>query len=219
MKEPHDPNRTVDVPSGPADSLDAGLAAGVAAPHSGPGDRQPVPLKEAEGDLPAVPPSAVESLLFAALALPTAAERAAFLNLACAGDAELHRQVETLLQAHANAGDFLNKPVVDLLAAAPQPPHEPSPTTDHGAGGPASRDESNRTTPTAQWPSLAAPLQPRDLVEPSRRVRAYGIPCWPHSSPARIRHQHLLRREERDAAIGSWEGCRLSCEAALRASV
>jgi hypothetical protein len=28
MSEPHDANRTVDVPSAPADSLDAGLAAG-----------------------------------------------------------------------------------------------------------------------------------------------------------------------------------------------
>ena len=28
MSEPHDPNRTVEVPLGPADSLDAGLAAG-----------------------------------------------------------------------------------------------------------------------------------------------------------------------------------------------
>ena len=28
MNEPHDPNRTIDVPSAPADSLDAGLAAG-----------------------------------------------------------------------------------------------------------------------------------------------------------------------------------------------
>jgi serine/threonine-protein kinase len=51
MKEPHDPNRTVDVPSAPADSLDAGLAAGFAAPRSSLGASQrPVPLKEAEGE-------------------------------------------------------------------------------------------------------------------------------------------------------------------------
>jgi serine/threonine-protein kinase len=54
MNEPHDPNRTVDVPSStPADSLDAGLAAGfgrATPPRSSLGDMRPVLLKEAEGD-------------------------------------------------------------------------------------------------------------------------------------------------------------------------
>ena len=65
--------------------------------------------------------SAAEALLFAALEKPTAAERIAFLDSACAGDTELRRQVEKLLKAHANAGDFLNKPVGELLAAASEP--------------------------------------------------------------------------------------------------
>ena len=50
MNEPHDPNRTVDEPSAPADPLDAGLAAGFGAPRSSLGDIRPVLLKEAEGD-------------------------------------------------------------------------------------------------------------------------------------------------------------------------
>jgi serine/threonine-protein kinase len=61
MNEPHDPNRTVDVPSTPADSLDAGLAAGFGRPADGPdsvlsalrdslGPLRPLLLKEAEGD-------------------------------------------------------------------------------------------------------------------------------------------------------------------------
>jgi serine/threonine-protein kinase len=50
MNELHDPNRTVDVPSGPADSLDAGLAAGFGAPRSSLGAMRPVLLKEAEGE-------------------------------------------------------------------------------------------------------------------------------------------------------------------------
>jgi serine/threonine protein kinase/tetratricopeptide (TPR) repeat protein len=66
--------------------------------------------------------SDVEALLFAALEKPTAAERAAFLDSACAGDAELRRQVERLLQAHAEAGAFLQKPVVEQLAAVEPPP-------------------------------------------------------------------------------------------------
>src|SRR6516165_9095810 len=51
MNEAHDPNRTLDVPSAPADSLDAGLAAGFAAPRSSLGASQrPLLLKEAQGD-------------------------------------------------------------------------------------------------------------------------------------------------------------------------
>jgi serine/threonine-protein kinase len=50
MNEPHDPNRTVDVPSSLADSLDAGLAAGLGAPRSSLGNMLPPLLKEAEGE-------------------------------------------------------------------------------------------------------------------------------------------------------------------------
>jgi serine/threonine-protein kinase len=50
MNESHDPNRTVDVSSAPADSLDAGLAAGFGSPRSSLGDMRPVLLKEAEGE-------------------------------------------------------------------------------------------------------------------------------------------------------------------------
>src|SRR5438128_1533554 len=96
---------------------------------------------------------AVEALLFAALAKPTA-ERAAFLDSACAGDTELRRQVERLLQAHANAGDFLNKPVVELLAATPQPPDQSNVTTDHGA---ASSDESHPAGAAAEGGQPAVP--------------------------------------------------------------
>src|SRR5215472_5148791 len=61
MNQPHDPNRTVDSPSVPADSLDAGLAAGFGRPADGPGsvlaglrdslgDLRPVLLREAQGE-------------------------------------------------------------------------------------------------------------------------------------------------------------------------
>jgi serine/threonine-protein kinase len=54
MNEPHDPNRTIDVPSTPGDSLEAGLAAGFARPSPprsslGPSQR-PLLLKEAQGE-------------------------------------------------------------------------------------------------------------------------------------------------------------------------
>src|SRR5215468_5607296 len=51
MNEAHDLDRTVDVPSTPADSLDAGLAAGFGAPRSSlDASQRPLLLKEAEGD-------------------------------------------------------------------------------------------------------------------------------------------------------------------------
>src|SRR5260370_30407451 len=63
--------------------------------------------------------SAVEALFFAALEKGSAAERAAYLDSACAGDAQLRRQVEKLLEAHPRVGDFLSKPALEQFAAAP----------------------------------------------------------------------------------------------------
>jgi eukaryotic-like serine/threonine-protein kinase len=48
------------------------------------------------------------SIFCAALASPSAEERAAYLDRTCAGDGALRAQVEELLQAHAEAGDFLH---------------------------------------------------------------------------------------------------------------
>jgi hypothetical protein len=54
VTEPHDSNRTGAVPSVPADSLDAGLAAAFGRPAQGPrsnlGQMRPVLLKEADGE-------------------------------------------------------------------------------------------------------------------------------------------------------------------------
>src|SRR5580765_5246984 len=55
MNAPHDPNVTADIPSSPADSLDAGLAAGYGRPARtktffGPGHRPSLLLKEAAGE-------------------------------------------------------------------------------------------------------------------------------------------------------------------------
>ncbi len=61
--------------------------------------------------------SQLEALFFAALDAQTAAQRAAFLDSACAGDAELQRQVEKMLDAHAKLGDFLNRPMAEQLGA------------------------------------------------------------------------------------------------------
>ncbi|HVS34873.1 MAG TPA: serine/threonine-protein kinase [Gemmataceae bacterium] len=67
-----------------------------------------------------------ETLFAAALEKQNAAERSAFLDEACADDPAMRRRVEALLQAHDQAGDYLNVPAVQQVAAAKpeQPPTE-----------------------------------------------------------------------------------------------
>jgi serine/threonine protein kinase len=57
----------------------------------------------------------IDKLLEELLDLP-AAQRAEFLDRACAGDAELRQEVETLLQAEQQAGEFLKQPALDVAA-------------------------------------------------------------------------------------------------------
>src|SRR5437764_344348 len=61
--------------------------------------------------------SAAEAVFFAALAKLDPAERAAYLNEACATDADLRRQVDRLLAAHPQVGSFLQ----DDAAVHPSP--------------------------------------------------------------------------------------------------
>lgn len=49
-------------------------------------------------------------------------ERAAFLDIACAGDAMLRRRLEALLQSHAEAQGFLDVPAVEQLAVSSSAP-------------------------------------------------------------------------------------------------
>ncbi len=67
-------------------------------------------------------PSQVESVFFAAVEQKNSEERAAFLESACAGDAELRRQVQRLLNAHRELGDFLKGPAAEQLTEAPTSP-------------------------------------------------------------------------------------------------
>jgi serine/threonine protein kinase len=64
--------------------------------------------------------SLVEVVFCAALEKGTPAERAVYLDEACAGNEALRRRVEALLAGHAQAGRFLEQPVVEAegLAAA-----------------------------------------------------------------------------------------------------
>src|SRR5439155_8378617 len=58
-----------------------------------------------------------ESLFAKALQKSTPAERAAFLDEACSGDAALRQRVEALLQSHGHA-DFLKTPAIQRAAKA-----------------------------------------------------------------------------------------------------
>jgi hypothetical protein len=75
------------------------------------------------------PASAVKSIFGKALELP-AADRAAYLDQACASDAALRAEVEGLLQALDAAGPFLNRPV------APSVGDSVEHTTDHAGEQP-----------------------------------------------------------------------------------
>jgi serine/threonine protein kinase/tetratricopeptide (TPR) repeat protein len=55
-------------------------------------------------------PADVKTIFGKALELPSAADRAAYLDQACGGDAALRAEVEGLLQALEAAGPFLNRP-------------------------------------------------------------------------------------------------------------
>jgi tetratricopeptide (TPR) repeat protein len=52
-------------------------------------------------------PGDIKSIFGKAMQLPPAAERAAYLDEACGGDARLRAEVDALLQAHRDAGSFL----------------------------------------------------------------------------------------------------------------
>src|SRR5207237_900232 len=65
--------------------------------------------------------SPVEAIYFAALHKPTQAARSAYLDEACAGDAELRGRVEKLLAAQPYVERFLDQPA-NAMTGAYQPP-------------------------------------------------------------------------------------------------
>jgi eukaryotic-like serine/threonine-protein kinase len=63
-----------------------------------------------------------EDIFAEALRLTNAAERAAYLDRACGGNQTLRQEVESLLSAYAEAGNFLNQ--TRPLPAHKAPPQE-----------------------------------------------------------------------------------------------
>lgn len=62
--------------------------------------------------------ASVEVIFFAALECASDAERSAYLEEACRGDDTLRRRVETLLTAHSQVGQFLERPIVEAEGLA-----------------------------------------------------------------------------------------------------
>ena len=86
-------------------------------------------------------PSVVEDIFLAALDKGTPEQRAAYLDEACRGDAELRRRVERLLHAHPKAGSFLEQPAVQREATGaytPDPNAPLSPASQQPGGIPSS---------------------------------------------------------------------------------
>src|SRR5439155_20774428 len=65
--------------------------------------------------------SPLEAIFFAALEQGSPAERAAYLDEACAGDPDLRRRVEKMVAAQARAGSFLEQPAPVLGATVDEP--------------------------------------------------------------------------------------------------
>ena len=57
--------------------------------------------------------SPAEDIFFAALEKSEPAERAAYLDEACAGNESLRRRVEAMLTAHPQVGKFLERPIAE----------------------------------------------------------------------------------------------------------
>jgi len=74
----------------------------------------------------------IELIFDAACSRPTAAERDAYLDGACAGDATLREQVDSLLRAHDQAGSFLKPPAPQETLAAPHGALQEGPGTTIG---------------------------------------------------------------------------------------
>ncbi|HEU0009489.1 MAG TPA: serine/threonine-protein kinase [Verrucomicrobiae bacterium] len=86
----------------------------------------------------------VEAMLAAAAAIGDRKERATYLDQACAGDAGLRREVESLLAAHDEAGTFLQQPAPGAPLVAPPSGGTASESPEGAAPSPLAEKEGDR---------------------------------------------------------------------------
>jgi serine/threonine protein kinase len=70
-----------------------------------------------------------EEIFHKAIEISDQAERAEYLDNACAGDEKLRAEVEFLLKSHEQAGDFLESPVIDPDVTLDESPLTEGPET------------------------------------------------------------------------------------------
>jgi WD40 repeat protein/serine/threonine protein kinase len=66
----------------------------------------------------------LDTLFCTAVEIPSAEERAAYLDQACGSDPDLRARVEKLVEAHFRAGDFMERPAAEPIASVDAPPAE-----------------------------------------------------------------------------------------------
>src|SRR5262245_17946139 len=113
------------------------------------------------------------TIFMAALEIADPAERAAYLEQACGGDAALRHQVETLLAAHEREGEFLDVPAVEQVARAAQPPADST-----NATGSFPPDLQAAADPIPENPTQTQAERPGDdafaFLAPARKPGAVG---------------------------------------------
>jgi hypothetical protein len=112
--------------------------------------------------------SSAESIFFAALGKASPAERAAYLDEACRGDAELRRRVERLLEAHPQVSSLLKQPLAGNAAdEARASGHRAAEASDR-------RDREKRDETQAEGPGSDAAFPVLDFLTPSQKPDSLG---------------------------------------------
>jgi WD40 repeat protein/serine/threonine protein kinase len=124
-----------------------------------------------------------ETIFATALDKQKPAERSAFLEEVCAGDAALRQRVESLIAAHEQAADFLERPAVEQIEAGV------SPLRSHAEAILAATEGITGTPANAHFGPTQAERSPGggdelslDFLSPSEKPGALG----------RIDHYHVL---------------------------
>src|SRR5215468_10309047 len=112
--------------------------------------------------------SSAESIFFAALEKASPAERAAYLDEACQGDADLRRRVERLLEAHPQVGSFLEQPLAGNVA------NEARASGDRAAEASDRPERENHDQTQAERPGSDAAVPVPDFLTPSQKPDSLG---------------------------------------------